>query len=124
MKKFIKDLNIWEEFIKGVKPLNKSFYHEYPTRKKIEIRHRVRRPNYLDLHGYTLNEAFTELEKFLEEKYYEKIRNIKIITGASGQIRQDFPFWMENSRIRIYYSSYSQINSGSFLIKIRKIKEI
>ena len=122
MKKFIKDLNIWEEFIKGVTPLSKNIHVNHIPKPKITIRHRIRRPDYLDLHGYTLNEAFSELEKFFEEKYYEGIRNIKIITGASGQIRQDFPYWMENPKLKRYYSSYSQINSGSFLIKIKKQK--
>lgn len=120
MTKFIKDLEIWNEFIKGIKPLNKNIHSYFPQKQKITIRHRTRRPNYLDLHGYTLNEAFEELEKFFEEKYYDKIRNVKIITGASGQIRQDFPHWMDNPKLKRFYSSYSQINSGSFLIKIKK----
>lgn len=123
MVKDIKDINLWLEYIKEVSPLDRSTLSEtiIPS-KKISINPRPALGNTLDLHGFTLNEAFDKLELFLQEHYYNRNRNVKIITGASGDIKQYFPHWLDNPRLRRYVSSYNNINSGSFAVKVRKIR--
>ena len=51
----------------------------------------------LDLHGFTLEDAYEEFTDFIFESYDNNIPNVEVITGKSGQIRKEFPFWSENN---------------------------
>ena len=51
----------------------------------------------LDLHGFTLEEAYQEFTDFIYAAYQENISKVEIITGKSGRIRQEFPHWAESS---------------------------
>ncbi len=52
--------------------------------------------NVLDLHGYTLQDAYTETLEFLKDMYKQKEEKVKVITGV-GAIAKEFPFWIEKS---------------------------
>ena len=72
----------------------------------------------LDLHDLTLEEAYEEFKDFIFEAYTDNISKVEIITGKSGQIRKEFPYWSENShQIR---SSKISWHGGSFTVKIEK----
>jgi DNA-nicking Smr family endonuclease len=72
----------------------------------------------LDLHDLTLEEAYEEFRDFIYEAYTDNISKVEIITGKSGQIRKEFPYWSENShQIR---SSEISWHGGSFTVKIEK----
>ena len=49
----------------------------------------------LDLHDYNLEDAYQECQEFITEAYKDNIKKIEIITGKSGPIRKEFPFWAE-----------------------------
>ena len=72
----------------------------------------------LDLHGLTLEEAFEEFTDFIYEAYTNNLSKVEIITGKSGQIRKEFPYWSENSH-QIKYHEISW-HGGSFVVKIEK----
>jgi len=43
---------------------------------------------------------------------------VEIVTGKSGQIRKEFPFWSENNhQIRSIEASW---HGGSFVVKLQK----
>ena len=39
----------------------------------------------LDLHDYTLEDAYQKCQEFISEAYLNRIKKIEIITGRSGQ---------------------------------------
>ena len=45
----------------------------------------------LDLHGFTLEDAYQEFTDFIYEAYQGSIPKVEVITGKSGQIRKEFP---------------------------------
>ena len=72
----------------------------------------------LDLHGFTLEDAFDEFTDFIYEAYNDNLSNVEIVTGKSGQIRKEFPFWSENNhQIRSIEASW---HGGSFVVKLQK----
>ena len=72
----------------------------------------------LDLHGLTLEEAYEKFQNFIFEAYNDNVLKVEIITGKSGQIRKEFPYWSENShQIKNHEISW---HGGSFVIKIEK----
>ena len=72
----------------------------------------------LDLHDLTLEEAYEEFRDFIHDAYTNSISKVEVITGKSGQIRKEFPYWSENSH-QIKYHKISW-HEGSFVIKIQK----
>lgn len=50
----------------------------------------------LDLHGYKIEDAYQEVKAFLSWHEQAATRSVIIITGKSGVIRKEFPFWMEH----------------------------
>ena len=72
--------------------------------------------NRLDLHGYKVHDAFRETSRFIDESSFN---HLIIITGRSGQIREEFTRWLEKMpRVR----TYEELNEGSFKIYLRKRK--
>ena len=72
----------------------------------------------LDLHGFTLEEAFEEFTDFIYQSSTDNLPAVEIITGKSGQIRKEFPFWSENNhQIKSINPSW---HDGSFIVKLQK----
>ena len=72
----------------------------------------------LDLDGLTLEEAFEEFTDFIYEAYTNNLSKVEIITGKSGQIRKEFPYWSENNhQIKTVTPSW---HGGSYEVKIQK----
>ncbi len=72
----------------------------------------------LDLHDYSLEDAFQECQEFITEAYKDNIKKIEIITGKSGSIRKEFPFWAESNH-QVQYIEPSW-HGGSYIIKIQR----
>ena len=72
----------------------------------------------LDLHGLTLEEAFEEFNDFIYEAYINNLPKVEIVTGKSGQIRKEFPYWSENNhQIKSISPSW---HGGSYEVKLQK----
>ena len=72
----------------------------------------------LDLHDYTLEDAYQKCQEFISEAYINRIKKIEVITGRSGPICKEFPFWAESNH-QVQYIEPSW-HGGSFIIKIQK----
>ena len=69
-----KDKEDWENFLKNKEKIpNKDFVN-----KKVIRHERIRT---IDLHGYTIEEANTAVEKFIQKCFDQNITKIIVITG-------------------------------------------
>ena len=50
----------------------------------------------LDLHGMTIQQAFNATRLFVEEHRINGSKSFVIISGKSGKIADELPFWVEN----------------------------
>ena len=57
----------------------------------------VQRRSYtLDLHKYTVQQAFLACRDFMEQHQEQGSHYVTVITGRQGPISQEFPFWCRN----------------------------
>ena len=69
-----KDKKDWENFLKSKERIpNKDFVN-----KKVIRHERIRK---IDLHGYTIEEANTAVEKFIQKCFDQNLNKIIVITG-------------------------------------------
>ena len=69
-----KDLKTWKEFVEGKdKVYNKDIIYKDPKYKKKE--------STIDLHGLSLDQANSKIEKFITSCFEKKIEKLNIITG-------------------------------------------
>jgi DNA-nicking Smr family endonuclease len=50
----------------------------------------------LDLHGMTVQQAFNATKLFVDEHRINGSKSFVIISGKSGKIAEELPFWVEN----------------------------
>lgn len=115
MKKKTTDKEAWEKFINSnEKILDKD---QSPFKKKIFYIEKN-----IDLHGYTLDEANIEVEKFILDCFEKKVSKINIITGKGTRSKNKHdPYKSKNLSI-LKYSVPNYINSNNTLMsKILKI---
>lgn len=72
----------------------------------------------IDLHGLTLNEAYSLVAQVIEECYNSGEKKILFVTGRSGEIKREFPFWVENNSSMV--REVRQHGNGAFIIFLRK----
>lgn len=91
-----KDQQLWNDVIKDVQPLDSvqiARQDNAPSRKIVPRKP----PNHpaVDLHGMTLADAHARIQDHLHETK-QSYKFVTIITGKSGQLRQDVPRWIEH----------------------------
>ena len=106
-----KDKKAWEKFINSSDRLhnkdNLSKSERSPNKEKS-----------IDLHGYTLAEANTEIEKFLLRCYANGVTKVNIITGKGSRSKnKDDPYQAKDLSI-LKYSVPNFINENKQLMKI------
>lgn len=75
-------------------------------------------PDFLDLHGMTVQEAHRAVMAFLDRSNAPRI--LTIVTGLSGVICREFPHWIENHK-RV--SSVVESNGGgAFTVRLKRPK--
>lgn len=75
----------------------------------------------IDLHGLTLSGAYSLVAEAIEECYYNEEKTVQFITGLSGEMRREFPMWVEgNSKVRNCYEIGRA--GGMFNVTLRKKK--
>ena len=128
------DKAIWASFIKTVVPLKKQ-----PKGFFERVRYIFRRPPTvqslpvcLDLHGFTLQEAFDAFRDFLDKHYLLGTRKITVITGKGpkeqGALKREFPLWLERAGIRekilnVGFAPSNRGGSGAMIVYIKKAKK-
>jgi len=66
----------------------------------------------IDLHGLTVQGAFDYCLEELEYYSNLKHKSVEVITGKSGQIRKEFPIWLETWD----YTGVAAWHGGSFTV--------
>ena len=71
----------------------------------------------LDLHGLKVHDAWKTFIAFAYEKYQDKEKHIRVITGH-GLIKKEFPDWCEAcAHVRKWETE--PYNTGSWKVKLR-----
>ena len=114
MKKKIskKDLKDWKNFLESHEKIqNKDNYRNQITYQKEAT---------IDLHGYSLDQANSRVEKFITDCFEKKISKLNIITGKGLRSKVDKnPFQSKDLGI-LKYSVPEFIKSNNDLMKIIK----
>ena len=108
-----KDLKIWKDFIEGKEKL----FNKDSINKDLKYR---KKESTIDLHGFSLDEANSKIEKFITTCFEKKIEKLNIITGKGlrSMVEQN-PYQSKNLSI-LKYSVPEFIKSNSELMRIIK----
>ena len=111
-----KDKSDWEKFITSEeKVIDKD--------SKSNLKN-SQNSKYIDLHGYTLEEANKEIEKLIIESYLKKIKKIIVITGKGLHSQNEKNPYVSKELSILKYSIPEFIKTNSDLVKlINKIEE-
>ena len=130
-----KDKKDWDDFLHSDEKLEDKDFKEI---KKVNIK-----LNLLDLHGYSLESANKEVEKFIEKSFAEGFNKLKIITGKGlhseneknpyvsndlSILKNSVPEFIKNNKnlikkiIEIKQASNNDGGSGAFYIYLKKHK--
>ncbi len=108
-----KDLKVWKDFTEGKEKLfNKDSVNKENKYKQKE--------STLDLHGFSLDQANSKIEKFITTCFEKKIEKLNIITGKGlrSKVEQN-PYQSKDLGI-LKYSVPEFIKSNLELMKIIK----
>lgn len=72
----------------------------------------------LDLHGYTVQDAWHKVNSYIDEAKRLGIMEVVVITGKSGDICKEFPSWV-SYRIDVI-SCKPQNDGGAFTLKFKR----
>ena len=129
-----KDKEDWKKFLESKEPLDNK-----DSSNKNFKKHNVLRT--IDLHGYTLEEANTEVKIFIEKCFHEGVANLNIVTGKGSRsnniedpykskdlaiLKYSVPDYIKNNQdlmkkiIKIDFESVNSPLSGSFNILLKK----
>ena len=127
------DLIYWQQFISSIKPLNLKKGSEkvkpvLKERLKIKPRPEKQISYILDLHGFTLQEAYDSVLKFINIHYALSSKSILIITGkgltGEGKIKKEISNWLETNKLKEKILKFQMENDGgAFRIHLKKTKE-
>lgn len=120
------DIDVWNQLILTVTPLKK-------IRVKTEVhkqyfRKVVRSVSYvLDLHGYTVQEAYNTAIDFIIRHHRINTNHITIITGKginnTGLIKNEIVDWLDTNILKQYIKSYEWTNDkGALKIYLKRKK--
>ncbi|QKX01152.1 DNA mismatch repair protein MutS [Wolbachia endosymbiont of Dipetalonema caudispina] len=110
------------------------FCLDYNTKLKID-KGKCLINNKLDLHGYSIEDAYSKLIDFIIENYKVGNRYLLIITGQSNIvgkteiIKNNLSKWLNNSKIQYMVLYYRQAikrhgGKGAFYVLLRKNKKL
>ena len=108
-----KDLKTWKDFVEG----KEKIYNKDSINKEYEYK---KKESTIDLHGFSLDQANSKIEKFITTCFEKKIEKLNIITGKGlrSKIEQN-PYQSKDLGI-LKYSVPEFIKSNSELMKIIK----
>ena len=107
------DLKVWKDFIEG----NEKLYNKDNINKDSKYK---KKESTIDLHGFSLDQANSKIEKFITSCFEKKIEKLKIITGKGlrSKVEQN-PYQSKDLGI-LKYSVPEFIKSNSELMRIIK----
>ncbi len=130
------DNDIFERLMEHVQPLKNAERVSTKTAPKISSDHKnekqftlkiEKRPydRSLDLHGMHEDEAFYVVERVFKEN---PGKQILVITGKSGVLRQNFPRWCELGKLKPFIQFYNVApdehgGDGAFIVTLKKASQ-
>ena len=107
------DLKVWKDFIEG----NEKLYNKDNINKGFKYK---KKESTIDLHGLSLDQANSKIEKFITSCFEKKIEKLNIITGKGlrSKVEQN-PYQSKDLGI-LKYSVPEFIKSNSELMRIIK----
>ena len=111
-----KDKQDWENFL--------SSDDKLPNKDLIKPKKKVAQSKNIDLHGYTLKEANTLIQKFINHSYNEGISKITVVTGKGlhSDVEKD-PYVSKDLSILKYSVPEFIQNDTELMKKIIKIRD-
>ena len=107
-----KDLKDWKDFIEG----NQSV----PDKDNFKNVRKIKNEATIDLHGFSLDQANSKVERFINSCYEKKIEKIKIITGKGLRSKVDQNPYQSKDLGILKYSVPEFIKLNTELMKITK----
>ena len=107
-----KDLKDWKNFLEG-----KGKIH---NKDKVINQTKFKEQATLDLHGFSLDQANSKVEKFITECFEKKVLKLNIITGKGLRSKVDQNPYQSKDLGILKYSVPEFIKSNSDLMKIIK----
>ncbi len=107
-----KDLKDWKNFVEGNEKVQNKDYiiDEIEYKKEATI----------DLHGFSLDQANSKVEKFIVDCFNKKVLKLNIITGKGLRSKVDQNPYQSKDLSILKYSVPEFIRSNSDLMKIIK----
>ena len=112
-----KDLKTWKDFVEG----KEKIYNKDSANKEYEYK---KKESTIDLHGFSLDQANSKIEKFITTCFEKKIEKLNIITGKGlrSKVEQN-PYQSKDLGI-LKHSVPEFIKSNSELMRmIKKIED-
>ena len=107
-----KDLKDWKNFVEGNEKVQNKDYIRDEIKYKEEAT--------LDLHGFSLDQANSKVEKFIVDCFNKKVLKLNIITGKGLRSKVDQNPYQSKDLSILKYSVPEFIKSNTELMKIIK----
>lgn len=75
----------------------------------------------IDLHGYTIHDAWKEFNTAIDRAYFDGRRSVVVVTGQ-GLMMREFPTWAHN-HTKVREVKQHPKNPGSFSVKLKKVQK-
>jgi DNA-nicking Smr family endonuclease len=106
-----KDKQDWEKFLKDEEKLSNK---DFAIRKNIR-QEKIRK---IDLHGYTIEEANIDIEKFIEKCFKENVTKVIVITGKGLRSKSVENPYLSKELSILKYSVPEFIETNESLMKM------
>lgn len=133
MAQKVTDLYLWKALAETVTPLSEAEKQISSVMKKSLKSYKVSAKvvrcraisSVLDLHGFTVQEAFEALEGFLNHHSQTKTAKVEVITGkgrsSQGLIKSEIFKWLDNPKIGQYIKEMTlSPDGGAVFITLKK----
>lgn len=105
------DAKVWEQYCNNIRD------DSYAPAPKYSLE--VVLPSRLDLHGYTIHNAWIAFGEFIEQHHLAGTKTVIVVTGRSGQIAREFKEWCRrNQHIRRYLPIETRSGVGSYRVEL------
>lgn len=111
------DRKIWEIVAKTISPVGSP----REATRRVEL---ISISTKIDLHGYTLEDAYDIIYEYLQVCKENQLKEIVIVTGIgpaepANSICREFPMWMKTPKFSKYIRSFvAERNGGSWRVKL------
>ena len=111
-----KDLKDWKKFVEG----NEAVENKDSLNDNLNFT----KESTIDLHGFTLDQANTKVEKFINDCFHKKVKKLNIITGKGLRSKVDKnPYQSKDLGILKYSIPEFIKNDKNLMNLIKEIKE-